>query len=221
MSVLESPNSSINKFSAPVGRAGAGEMEAVVSVLTAAFTADPALRRLYPDAHQFRTHFPAFVRAFGGRALGAGTALCVRSPHAPFAEDAAAEGMLGAALWLPPGVYADEEALGALLAGSVAPADRDVVYPLFEQMAHWHPEEPVWYLSLLGVDPPHQRRGWGAALLEPVLEACDREGVPAYLESSNAANVSLYERHGFRVLATLSVDGTPPIRPMLREPRRR
>ena len=59
-----------------------------------------------------------------------------------------------------------------------------------------HPKEPHWYLGVLGTDPDHQGKGIGAALLAPVLERCDREGMPAYLESSKESNIPYYERFG-------------------------
>jgi L-amino acid N-acyltransferase YncA len=51
------------------------------------------------------------------------------------------------------------------------------------------------------------------------LLQCDRHHMPAYLESSNPANLSFYERHGFEVLGTIQVGASPPIFPMLRHPR--
>ena len=62
-----------------------------------------------------------------------------------------------------------------------------------------HPTEPHYYLAILGVSPEAQGQGLGSKLLAPMLERCDREGVPAYLESSKERNVAFYERHGFRV----------------------
>jgi len=50
-----------------------------------------------------------------------------------------------------------------------------------------HPHEPHYYLSVLGVDPGSQGRGVGSALLAPGLGLCDREGVPAYLETGRRA----------------------------------
>ncbi len=67
-------------------------------------------------------------------------------------------------------------------------------------MERAHPPVPRhFYLAVLGIDPPHQGRGLGSALLAPVLELCDREAVHAYLESSKERNVDFYSRHGFRV----------------------
>ncbi|HTN79847.1 MAG TPA: GNAT family N-acetyltransferase [Acidimicrobiales bacterium] len=62
-----------------------------------------------------------------------------------------------------------------------------------------HPKEPHYYLEFLGTDPAHQRKGLGAAVLQPVLERCDTEGVGAYLESSKDLNVPYYRHFGFEV----------------------
>lgn len=92
---------------------------------------------------------------------------------------------------------------------------------LFEQMGRYHPQEPHWYLPFIGVDPFHQGKGYGSALMQNALIPCDRGQTLAYLESSNPKNISLYERHGFELLGTIQVGTSPPIFPMLRTPRRR
>ena len=53
---------------------------------------------------------------------------------------------------------------------------------VFEQMDAHHPQEPCWYLTLIGVDPACQGRGFGSALLQFALEQIDRAGGTAYLE---------------------------------------
>jgi ribosomal protein S18 acetylase RimI-like enzyme len=88
-------------------------------------------------------------------------------------------------------------------------------------MAAYHPDEPHWYLPVIGVDPAHQGRGYGAALMRHATERCDRDVVPAYLESSNPRNISLYLRHGFEILGTIQVGSSPQMVPMLRTPRQR
>ena len=93
------------------------------------------------------------------------------------------------------------------------------LFAIFEQMGSYHPDEPHWYLPLIGVDPAHQRRGYGSALLEHALRACDADGTPAFLEASSLESIPLYQRHGFEVLGTIQVGTSPPITPMLRRPR--
>src|SRR5262249_52852145 len=46
---------------------------AVIAVITLAFSTDPVARWFYPDPHQYFTHFPPFVRAFGGKAFAHGS----------------------------------------------------------------------------------------------------------------------------------------------------
>ena len=102
---------------------------------------------------------------------------------------------------------------------TAAPGAREAGGAIFEQMAKYHPDEVHWYLPLIGVDPAHQRRGHGDALMRYALEQIDREKVAAYLESSNPRNLSLYRRHGFEELGTIQVGSSPAIFPMLRRPR--
>jgi ribosomal protein S18 acetylase RimI-like enzyme len=64
-----------------------------------------------------------------------------------------------------------------------------------------------------------QGRRYGSALLQHILLQCNRDHAPAYLESTNPANIRLYERHGFEVLDTIQVGSSPPIFPMLRAAR--
>ncbi len=83
-----------------------------------------------------------------------------------------------------------------------------------------HPEEPHLYLNVLGVEPSAQGAGLGSRLMAPVLERCDRDGVPAYLESSRERNVPFYERHGFRVTGEVEMPlGGPRLWLMWRDPR--
>lgn len=81
-------------------------------------------------------------------------------------------------------------------------------------------DRPHWYLATLGTAPSHQGKGLASALVAPVLERCDRHGVPAYLESSKESNVPFYERFGFRVQRELPLGpGAPSLWTMWRDPR--
>jgi ribosomal protein S18 acetylase RimI-like enzyme len=179
---------------------------AVIAVITLAFSTDPMSRWTWPNPHQYFTHFPSLIQAFGGRAFVHGSAYYV-------------EGYAGAALWLPPGVSPDEDALVSLIQNTVGDRERADVFAVVEQMGSYHPHEPHWYLPLIGVEAIHQGHGYGAALMEHALIPCDRDQTLAYLESTNPRNISLYQRYGFEVLGTIQVGTSPPIFPMLRKPR--
>ncbi len=177
----------------------------LVTTLVLAFSSDPVARYMYPQPYQFLTHFPSFVRAFGGKAFEHGTA------H--FTDQ-----QIGAALWFPPGVEPDEEPLVSLIQHSIAEANQAELFAVLEQMGYYHPDEPHWYLPMLGVEPTQQGKGFGSALLQHQLRQCDRNQQLAYLESSSPKNIPLYERHGFKLLGTIQEGAFPPIFPMLRYP---
>lgn len=80
------------------------------------------------------------------------------------------------------------------------------------------PQPPHWYLATLGTDPSAQGEGLGTAVLKPVLERCDRDGVGAYLESSKERNLDYYARFGFRAGEPLRLPRGPRVWPMWREP---
>ena len=181
------------------------EKDAVFAILALAFSTDPATRWTWPEPKAYLEAFPHFATAFGGVAFDKGSALCV--------------GSAGAALWLPPGTGPDEAALDALMERTADPATAADGPKLMQQMASFHPHEPHWFLPLIGVDPARQNKGHGGALMTHALAWSDRDGVPAYLESSNPANIPLYQRHGFEVLGTIQAGSSPQLFPMLRPTR--
>jgi ribosomal protein S18 acetylase RimI-like enzyme len=72
---------------------------------------------------------------------------------------------------------------------------------------------------MIGTDPACQGMGLGSALLRHSLAMCDRDQLPAYLESSNPRNISLYERHGFVRTGIIQYGSSPEMTAMLRRPR--
>jgi len=179
---------------------------AISAVVILAFGTDPAARWALPDPKKYLMHFPSFVKAFGGKAFAHESAYYV-------------DGYAGVALWLPPDVRPDEDAMNALMQLTSPQMQKDGP-AVFEQMARNHPKEPHWFLPFIAVDPFHQGKGYGSALMKHALVPCDRDRTLAYLESSNPKNIPLYERHGFELLGTIQVGTSPPIFPMLRKPRR-
>ena len=189
-----------------VREASPEELARVVSVQVMAFGSDPVMRWIYPEAHSYLLHYPSFVEAFAGGAFEHSTAYI-------------AGDFGGAAMWLPPDVHVDGSLVESVLETGVDGPVRDETFAVLEEMDRYHIDEPHWYLPMIGVDPSHQGKGMGAALLKHALSKCDEASLPAYLESSNPANVPLYERHGFAVMGTIQVGSSPPVFPMLREAR--
>jgi GNAT superfamily N-acetyltransferase len=128
------------------------------------------------------------------------------------------------AVWLPPGGYprgAWRETLGILRDMRSVPrlGSRLRVSIRLQnalQRAHHRVNEPHWYLSLLGADPAFQRSGAGTALLAPILDRCDTDGLPAFLETQKEENVPWYHRFGFEVVEELKVSGCPSMWTMRR-----
>lgn len=84
-------------------------------------------------------------------------------------------------------------------------------------MEEHHPTEAHYYIRWLAVRPAVRDLGLGRALMHPVLDRCDREHLPAYLEASSERSAALYERLGFVHQGVFNLpDGGPPIWPMKR-----
>ena len=145
----------------------ADEEGPAIETIILAFAADPVTRWTWPHPYQYMAAMPKFVQAFGGGAFAHGGAYCTNE-------------YAGAALWLPPGVHPDEDRLGELMRSTASPSARGEAPAIFRQMAKYHPSEPHWYLPLIGVDPAHQGKGHGDALMVYALERCDRDKLPAY-----------------------------------------
>ncbi len=137
----------------------------------------------------------------------------------PFGEVHTATGLDAGALWAPPGEWEWPPLAGLqLLLGAGLRAVPRLVRG-FGQIEHAHPREPHYYLAVLGTDPSAQGKGLGSAVMQPVLEMCDRDGIGAYLESSKERNIDFYLRHGFRVTRSIDLLDGPRVWFMWREPR--
>lgn len=178
----------------------------VIQVMTLGFCADPVARWVWPGAETYLAAMARFAVAFGGRGFGEGTVYRTDCGHA-------------AAMWLPPGVESDAETIGAIFEETVAPERMEEIGSFFEQMDQFHPDEPCWYLPLIAADPSRTGNGLGASLMKHALRKCDEQGLPAYLESSNTRNISLYERYGFEVIGKIQTPSSPRMTPMYRPAR--
>jgi GNAT superfamily N-acetyltransferase len=174
-----------------------------VDVVTSAFFDDPVERWLWPDDETYQREFPTFVDALGGKAFHERTVW-------------SSDGGDAVALWLPPGVTADDEAIVDVLSATVAPAKHPDMFAGLEQMDAAHPREPHWYLPWLAVHRDSQGHGHGHRLLTDCLEMVDAAHQAAYLETPNPRTIPFYERHGFRNIGHTHAGSCPPITFMMR-----
>jgi GNAT superfamily N-acetyltransferase len=189
--------------------AGSTDLEALEDVLQAAFWDDPVMMYLFPDEPSRARRSARLFHAL------------LKRHYLPMRTVWTTSDQAGAAVWAPPGHWKLSTAqilrsLPALLLGLGTNTVRSLRF--MEEVDRHHPSEPHWYLGILGTDPPQQHRGIGSALLTPVLERCDQEGLPAYLESSKESNIAFYARHGFALTGELNAKGAPTMYRMWREP---
>jgi ribosomal protein S18 acetylase RimI-like enzyme len=197
----------------PQVRAAAfGEAGHLAGVLARAFAADPLVAYLFPEGPRRADHLRRFFE------------IQLRRNYLVRGEVVTDIDRRACALWLPPAPR--PVGLGDVLAQLALPmtvgARVGASRRVGRLLAARHPTVPHWYLGPIGTEPGYQRRGLGTALLSHVLERCDGDELPAYLESSNEANLALYSRLGFAVTEELRVarDG-PTLWLMLRQPRPR
>jgi ribosomal protein S18 acetylase RimI-like enzyme len=127
-----------------------------------------------------------------------------------------------AAIWAPPGhwkipvlnIIKNSPALIKVLGRRLVPTLG--ILGLLEKN---HPTAPHYYLEFIGTDPAYQGKGFGARLMQPIIEQCDREGVGAYLESSKEANLAFYGRFGFVTTKVLTHKAGPQQWLMWRDPK--
>ncbi|HEU4974393.1 MAG TPA: GNAT family N-acetyltransferase [Baekduia sp.] len=179
----------------------AADVDALTTVLTRAFEDDPVTRWVYASDRR-RTHWSSrFFRWQLDRLL-------------PQDVSWTTEDRAGAALWALPDRWREtpRETVALLRSTLLGVVPRlPWVLPGLAQVERRHPDERHLYLAILGVDPDRQGEGVGSALIQPGLDLCDREGLPAYLETGKERNLAFYGRHGFAVVDELRLPKGPPI----------
>ncbi len=173
----------------PTQAAQAGDL------LTASHAEYPSFRHLFPDSATRHRVLRLFMTAAAGDATAHGRALVAHDDH----------GLLGVALWMPPGSY--PLSLGrklrmtpALLRVALVARSAFLAFArVGATLEQAYSDSRAWYLQALGVHPRAQRRGVGRQLLAPVLALADEAGLACHLHTADPANIAYYRRFGFAV----------------------
>jgi ribosomal protein S18 acetylase RimI-like enzyme len=189
------------------------DVPALARALGRAFYDDPVMTWMQPDAGRRAAALAGFFGAMTRYHFLTGAG----------AEVATAESGIGAAaLWDPPGRWHHSSREQVAMLPAVIRAFRGHLgagRALTEAMQAVHPEEPHWYLAIIGSDPTVRGSGCGHALMRSRLDRCDAEHAPAYLESSNPDNIAYYNRFGFEVTGEIVMPDGPTLWPMWRAAR--
>jgi ribosomal protein S18 acetylase RimI-like enzyme len=176
---------------APARTATASDLDQITATLWAAFTSDPLWSWAFPGGQKLDVYWRFLVEA----AIPYGWAWVLSDYQA-------------VSVWIPPGERelseADEQRVAPLM-HELLGARADDVMQLLDRFDRAHPhDEQHYYLSLLASHPTQRGRGLGMRLLAENLARIDEQSMPAYLESSNPANIGRYERVGFRPVGSFS-----------------
>jgi GNAT superfamily N-acetyltransferase len=193
-----------------VRRATDDDVEPMIEQLCRTFFDDPVMSFVFNEDRRR----PAAMRAYFGSQM--------RRDYLRWGGCYTTDDHMGSAIWGPAGKPLLTGLAGIASLRPVVPFVAKHLITTLRMIAlieSSHPHVPHWYLATLGTDPEMQGKGVGSALLQPVLEHCDRDGLPAYLESSKERNVPFYARHGFAVVKEVSLPGGgPKIWTMWRDP---
>lgn len=172
-----------------ISRASRDRLTPLASVLGRSFVVEPMLRWSLGDhadiAERFTTYFANGLKGDipRGRVWEAGDAD-------------------GVAIWVPPDgaeVWQEVQSRDARVEGLTLDGGRRH-WEFWEWVESRMPDQPLWELDSIAVEPEVRGRGIGSALIEHGLELARADRVGAVLETGNPRNVPYYETFGFRVV---------------------
>lgn len=186
--------------------ATAADLDQITATLWAAFASDPLWSWAFPGARKLDVWWRFLVEA-----------------AIPYRCVWVLGDYQAVSVWIPPGQRelseADEQRVAPLMRDLLG-ARADDVLQLLDRFDRSHPHgEQHYYLSLLASHPTQRGRGLGMRLLAENLARIDEQSMPAYLESSNPANIGRYERVGFMPCGSFSTpDDSRTVTTMWRRP---
>jgi GNAT superfamily N-acetyltransferase len=171
-----------------VRRAEAGGLSAVASVLGRAFVTEPMMCWPLGPGEDLEKRLVRAFELFLEPLIGLGMVW-------------EANAGVGASVWIPPkaGDYWTEAQLDRRVYSLTDDGGRrwDAFWTWVESR---FPEDGLWQLDSVAVEPTIQGHGIGSALIEDGLNRARSTKTGVFLETGTARNVTLYERFGFRVV---------------------
>lgn len=177
-----------------------------MATLVLGLSVDPLFRWYFPEPHEYLANVPTFLKLVGGDAFEHNTAMYM-------------EGYVCSALWLPPDIHPDVNAIQKFLTEKLDGLRLEEARAVEEQFEKLTPDMSCWHLVVIAADPTQTGKGYGSKMLEHMLRVCDEDKKPVYLESSSPANMRLYQRYGFEVIGEIQAGSSPIVRPMMRQPK--
>lgn len=188
--------------------AGRSDLDVVVDIWVDAFATDPFFRWIQPAPDCWPEFGRAWMTLIASATLERGHTYLAGSLDAAVA-------------WVPPDVsLLTPESVNAgrkILAKFGGERRAEEAFATIMAARSHDLATPHWTLQYLGVRANARGSGLGARVVAPMLATIDDEGWECGLVSTNARNVSFYERLGFTVIAEVeSPEGTVTLRPMQR-----
>jgi GNAT superfamily N-acetyltransferase len=198
-------------FPDTIRRATPSDIPALSETLADALQDDPVISWLFPNDRDRRQQARRFFTWTLSRT------------SMPLGEVWMDEECQAAALWAPPDRWrlSPRDQLGLLPSAAALFKGRTPrILVGFNKVEARHPKDPPhWYLYFIGTQTVRQGHGFGGALLSHMLERCDEEGTPVYLEASTQRVVPFYARYGFLEIERFSLPNGPDWTLMWRDPR--
>jgi len=192
------------------------DVAAITETIRLAFEDDPVWGPALAVPDGSTDHLDPFWRIYVEGGMRFGTVFVSGEPG---------ETVRSTAVWTPPGeteLSEEQDAELTELITATFPADRaSKLFELYDRFDAAHPHDhPHAYLGLLATHPDFRGNGIAQQLLAANLADWDAKAIPAYLESTNPANLHRYARAGFDVYGEFtSVLDDAPISTMWRTPR--
>jgi len=167
------------------------DRDRVVETFMAAFEADPALRYFFPG-EEYAAYAPAFAGWLFDRRVDAGTVWVVDN---------------GASIALWDGPSRPDRVTPAVPAPTLPEGPRERLDAYDAAVHHHLPTDPHWYLGVLATHPERAGQRLGRAVMAAGLAEAARDGLPAYLETTNPRNLEIYRGAGWKIAAQTGVPG--------------